>query len=187
MRCNVLFSEVPQKIHSIVRMISFRPNFPRSLNVADDYLCSLHISSPDLLETINVINFEVSIYVTLQTTILPPPHPTKVGVLSLHTGSSLLKLVFKLGTIPLHNTSRGAECKHQSYFCPNSSEPLHTSFLAAFQYGCVIYITFDFFPPCLAWYFSTPNVLYYSLTNSQSNLGTHPLKTLWITEFIWKV
>lgn len=73
-------------------MISFRPNFPRSLNVADDYLCSLHISPPDLLETVNIINFEVSIYVALQMVTLPPqPNPTKVGVLSLHVGNSLLK------------------------------------------------------------------------------------------------
>lgn len=62
----------PQKIHSAVRMISFRPNFPRSLNVADEYLCSFHISPPDLLETVNVINFEESVYVPLQTTTLPP-------------------------------------------------------------------------------------------------------------------
>lgn len=79
-------------MHSAVRMISFRPNFPRSLNVANDYLCSLVVSPPDLLETVNVINFEVSIYVVLQIVTLPSPcNPAKVGVLCLHIGDSLLK------------------------------------------------------------------------------------------------
>ena len=90
MRCNALFSEVPQKIHFVVKRISFRPSFPGSLNVADDYLCFLHISSPDLLETLNATNFEMSIYVTLQTITLLS-HLTKVGVLSLHIGNNLLK------------------------------------------------------------------------------------------------
>lgn len=80
----------PQKIYSAVRMISFRPNFPKSLNVADDYFCALHISPPDLLEIVNVINFEVSIYVALYK-LSPSPHPTKVGILSLHIENSLLK------------------------------------------------------------------------------------------------
>lgn len=80
----------PPKIHSTVRMISFRPNLPRLWSVADEYLCSLHISLPDWLETVNVINFEVSIYVSLQTVTLPP-NPAKVGILSLHIGNSLLK------------------------------------------------------------------------------------------------
>lgn len=87
MRCNVLFSGVPQKIHSVVRTISFRPSFPRSLDVADDYLCSLRISSPDLLETINVITLKC--HSTVRHPLLP--RPTKVEVLSLHIGNSPVK------------------------------------------------------------------------------------------------
>lgn len=63
------------------QVISLRCSFPRSLNVADEDLCSLHISPPVFLEPVNVINFEVSIYVALQTVPLPPsPNPTEVGV-----------------------------------------------------------------------------------------------------------
>lgn len=126
-------------MHSAVRMISFRPNFPRSLNVADDYLCSLHISPPDLLETVNVINFEVSIYVALQTGVrLPPsPDPTEVGILKFAHWKQAVKVFSSL--------QQFAECKHQSDFCPNSSKPLNANSLAAFQSGHIVYFAFDFF------------------------------------------
>lgn len=77
----------PRKIHSAVRTISLRPSFPRSLNVADDYLCSLHISSPNLLETIDVINLKC--HSTVRHPLLS--HPTKVEGFSVHIGNSPLK------------------------------------------------------------------------------------------------
>ena len=70
-----------------------------------------------------------------------------------------------------------------------------SNFLAVFQYSRIIYTTFDFF---FSQYFiilkfdGFPPQMFFSssIKNSQRNLGTHPMKTLWIyriTEFIWEV
>ena len=60
-----------------------------------------------------------------------------------------------------------------------------SNFLAVFQYSRIIYTTFDFF---FSHYFIIlkfdgflPQMFFSSsIKNSQRNLGTHPMKTLWI-------
>lgn len=117
---------------------------------------------------------------------LLPPNPTKVGVLSLHLGNSQLKVFSSLKQSHCTAHQEGLNANISLYFCPNSCEPLNENFLAAFLCGCVLCTIFDFFLPVLLDVFH-PNVLHHSITNSQSNSGTHPVKTLWISELIWEV
>ena len=184
----------PPKIRSTVRMISFRPNFPRLWSVADDYLCSLHISLPDWLETVNVINFEVSIYVSLRTVTLPPPSSKGWDFKFAHWKQPVK--VFSSLEQQSHCTTHQEGLNVNISLLSAQTVANFSNFLAVFQYSHIIYTTFDFF--FFPHYFIIlkfngflPQIFFSSsIKNSQRNLGTHPMKTPWIyriTEFIWEV
>lgn len=180
----------PQKIYSPVRMISFRPNVPKSLNVADDYFCAFHISPPDLLEIVNVINFEVSIYVALQTVTLP----------SSNKGWDF-KFAHWKQPVKVFSSSKQYHCsRHQEGLNANISlisapaaanlsmqtSWLHFSVTESFILPSIFFSLFYYLE--VRW-FSTA-VFCSSVRSLYCKLGTQPTKTLWIyriTAFVWEV
>lgn len=133
----------PQKIHSTVRTISFRPNFPTSWSAVDEYLCSLHISPTDWLETVNVINFEVSIYVTLQTVTLPPPPSNKGWGFKFAHWKQPAKFFSILKQSHCTTHQEGLNVNISLLSAQTVANLLN--FLAAFQYGHILYHYLWFF------------------------------------------
>ena len=167
----------PPKIRSTVRMISFRPNFPRLWSVADDYLCSLHISLPDWLETVNVINFEVSIYVSLRTVTLPPPSSKGWDFKFAHWKQPVK--VFSSLEQQSHCTTHQEGLNVNISLLSAQTVANFSNFLAVFQYSHIIYTTFDFFFFSLFYYlkvrwFSTPNILQQQHKKFSEKLGDTP-------------
>lgn len=120
----------------------------------------------------------------------PPPSPTpssKGWGFKFAHWKQPVKVFSSLQQSRCTNTSGGAEGGHQPSFCPNSSKPLELpSCISVCSYH-LHHLQFLFFSSLFCYLFNgfPPQVFFSSsIIQSQSNLGTYPRKTLWITE-LW--